>query len=409
MFFRKEVRIMKKYKKRQRGANVVKVGRFWYSDYSDPVSGERIFKSLRTQSKGEAERIVAERLYKRRRVAEGIDKPRPERNLAQLLEEYQDYIGNGNRRRASTVRHHKTVLRQFERFLDCEMSDDWHAMRLDDLDLRLFEAWQTWRLSCGRKPSSVNCERMVLNAVLNYAVKHGYLSENPCGMGRLEKLLEKDAPVRYLHSDQIEQMREVLKDTPDLLDFFEIAVGTGLRCGEILHLRWVEDVDWHTGHVRVQPQDAWQPKTKHSIRDVKMSPTVRDVLKSRFAERGTGIHVFGGDKPWSHDRVSRPFREAYRKAGITGRNLHSLRHSFGTCAIRSGIDLYTLSRLMGHASVETTQRYGKVTQAQLDAAIGKLSLDAVKPSVLPRNRSKLLRICEAQKSAERKSLVYNAQ
>ena len=73
----------RKYKNRARGAHVVKVGKVWYADYTDPLSKRRIYRSLRTQSKEEAERIVAERLYKRRRIAEGIDKPMPERTLGE--------------------------------------------------------------------------------------------------------------------------------------------------------------------------------------------------------------------------------------------------------------------------------------------------------------------------------------
>ncbi|MDT8379060.1 MAG: tyrosine-type recombinase/integrase [Desulfotignum sp.] len=68
----------------------------------------------------------------------------------------------------------------------------------------------------------------------------------------------------------------------------------------------------------------------------------------------------------------------YRKKGIKDRKfkLHALRHTFASRQIQKGVDLYTLSKLLGHANVSTTQIYLHLVQKDLDDAMRVLENDA---------------------------------
>jgi site-specific recombinase XerD len=56
--------------------------------------------------------------------------------------------------------------------------------------------------------------------------------------------------------------------------------------------------------------------------------------------------------------------------------LHALRHTFASRQIRKGVDLYTLSKLLGHANVSTTQMYAHLVQQNLDDAMRVLEGDS---------------------------------
>ena len=58
------------------------------------------------------------------------------------------------------------------------------------------------------------------------------------------------------------------------------------------------------------------------------------------------------------DTITHKFHEYYKEAGIEGANVHSLRKTFGSLLLQNGkADLYTVSKLLGHTSIRTTEKY----------------------------------------------------
>jgi len=107
-----------------------------------------------------------------------------------------------------------------------------------------------------------------------------------------------------------------------------------------------------------------------------------DGLKSRW------IHIRGGSspplpslledakvftlrgKPLKDIRTA--FENARRRAGIKNLTFHTLRHTFATRLVLSGIDLATVSKLLGHSSIQMTMRYSHPTPEALKNAVSKL-------------------------------------
>ena len=370
---------MVRYRKRQRGEGIVKVGRFWYRDYADPVTGQRVYKSLRTESKEDAEAAVRNERHERWQIAQGLRRDFPKRTLSQLFDEYMEHLGAT--RRANTVSNQVSVIRKFSRWLDDEMPA-WRSLPLTDVDLALFETWQKARIEQGIKPSSVNMECRTLSTVLGYAVRHGYVAQNPIGAGRLARLRFDKEPPRFLSVIEIAKMREVL--TGNMLDFFDTALQTGLRLSELTHLRW-SDVDFERAYIRVQPQGSeWQPKTRSSIRTIGMRDEVRKVLERRFEQHVGETYVFGGEKPWNRISVGNGFRSGYEKAGIKGCNVHTTRHTFASYAVLSGVSLLALSKILGHSNITTTQIYAHLTPEHLENAMQMIQFKPPKPRVVPK-------------------------
>jgi integrase len=83
--------------------------------------------------------------------------------------------------------------------------------------------------------------------------------------------------------------------------------------------------------------------------------------------------VFFNDKTKSHFQdVKNGFRAAAKSAGIRGVRFHDLRHTAATKMIEAGVDLVTVSRILGHASIQMTMRYAHPTPENMQRAVDKL-------------------------------------
>jgi integrase len=83
--------------------------------------------------------------------------------------------------------------------------------------------------------------------------------------------------------------------------------------------------------------------------------------------------VFGWSdgRPWTTGYVTHAFHLATVKAGVTDLHVHDLRHSAACRWRRAGVDIYTVSKLLRHASVVMSERYAHLSQGDLKAAVNK--------------------------------------
>jgi site-specific recombinase XerD len=78
----------------------------------------------------------------------------------------------------------------------------------------------------------------------------------------------------------------------------------------------------------------------------------------------------------SGEPVSRKFAYYLRRAGLIGFKLHSLRHSFATILLSRGVDLYTVSRLLGRSDIRTSMIFAKARMDTLKEAVDRLELNS---------------------------------
>lgn len=157
-----------------------------------------------------------------------------------------------------------------------------------------------------------------------------------------------------------------------------IELATGLRRCKLLGLKW-DDIDMKKGIIQVQRQMARVDaqveeaplKTKNSYRTVAISPQAVEVLKVQ-KEKTNDEYVFpspnGG--PISPDSVNNMLHRVLDRAGIPRVRFHDMRHTFATLALQNGVDIKTVSGMLGHFSAGfTLDTYAHVTTAaQKEAA-----------------------------------------
>ena len=210
---------------------------------------------------------------------------------------------------------------------------------------------------------------------MDFAVAQKIISENPCKAVALPKVEHKE--MQTIPAEQLQAFLKEAKET-GVYEMYYIELATGLRRGELLGLKWT-DVDWKNGIIKVRRSIARMNgeivestlKTKNSYRTVSISPQAIEVLKEQKAKTNDQ-YIFpspnGG--PISPDSVNNMLKRVLARAGIPKVRFHDLRHTFATIALQNGVDIKTVSGMLGHFSAGfTLDTYAHVTtSAQKEAA-----------------------------------------
>ena len=158
-------------------------------------------------------------------------------------------------------------------------------------------------------------------------------------------------------------------DLPALLSLY-----TGMRLGEVCALKW-SDIDWEKKTVTVrrtaQRTAVWKsssgkrtalmigaPKSKRSHRTLPVPDFLFALLKKDFlAATDADSYLFGKTGAAEPRTMQRHFQRLTRALGFSGVHFHTLRHSFATRLLELGIDIQTVSALLGHHSAKTTLEF----------------------------------------------------
>lgn len=251
--------------------------------------------------------------------------------------------------------------------------------KLSELDPLSFERHRQWRLKnklpgAKKVAAAATCNRdqAHLRAAMSRAVKWGMLDRNPLtGVSRAKEGRNKS--IRPLSVDEEKSLLALLQDSKTLerrrlKALLLLSIDTGCRRGEVFGLDW-RDVDFRTFSITVRGKGAKSGQT----REIPLSDRAVDALKTWKAYIGAEGLAFPGENGAKLDNVNTSWRALLRKAGIVGLRWHDLRHTFGTRLAMAGVPLPTIQRLMGHASITTTQRYLHATADDARQAIAKLT------------------------------------
>lgn len=194
------------------------------------------------------------------------------------------------------------------------------------------------------------------------------------------EILYQRAPQRVPVTMTQAEIGRLLAAVPGLREraAMEIAYAAGLRLNEVLHLK-LTDIDSQKMLIRVE-----QGKGKVD-RNVMLSASLLETLRAYWKERQPRGWLFPGHpstRPLNATVIQRAFKAAKQAAQIAKPvSFHSLRHSFATQLLESGVNVRTIQALLGHRSLGTTQRYMHVAGDYLRQT--RSPLDALK-QVAPR-------------------------
>ena len=228
----------------------------------------------------------------------------------------------------------------------------------------------------GLAPKTVRNIHQMIGSAYNLAIEQKLVTRNPTQGCALPKVEHKE--MKTLTADQLSAFFQEAKDS-GVYELYYLDLATGLRRGELLGLKWA-DVDLDRGVLKIQRAISRQNgkvveaplKTKNAYRTLPLSADAISVLKMQKCKVGNSEWVFpspaGG--PMSPDSVLHMLQRVLKRAGLPRIRFHDLRHTFATMALQNGVDVKTVSSMLGHYSAGfTLDTYAHVTtDAQLKAA-----------------------------------------
>ena len=232
----------------------------------------------------------------------------------------------------------------------------------------------------GLSPKTIRGIHMMLHSALEQAVKEELIKKNPTNDCNPPKVEKKE--MKVIKPEQIGAYLQAAANR-NVLPMFYLELTSGLRRGELLALLWTDlNLDRHTisvsksvlgrnGELKVSA-----PKTRHSIRTVVVPQQTVDLLIQEHNLHPDNPYMFPSPVTgtmYHPDAATRIHRKLLKEAGIEHIRFHDLRHTFATLALQNGVDVKTLSGMLGHySSGFTLDTYTHITDRMQQEAAEKV-------------------------------------
>jgi integrase len=277
----------------------------------------------------------------------------------------------------------------------------WLEKPMMSIDAPLIEKWRADRKGLGTQPVTINRKLQRLHAVLAKAVDRKAIPRHPF-VGLKPLKCDRTGRVRFLDEEEEKRLRDALlareqeqraerqrynqhckarglpllairseEYTDHLRPIVLLALNTGLRRGEIFHLRWA-DINLNTKWLKVAGMTS---KNKQS-RQIPLNIEAMNILDGWLQQRGTATstaYVFPGiaDKPLT--TITTAWRGVRAVADLEDFHFHDLRHHFASRLVQSGVDLNSVRELLGHAEITMALRYAHLAPGGLATAVEKIA------------------------------------
>lgn len=339
---------------------IYKRGNVFWIRYAG-LDGRTVFESSGSDSFKKAEALYVQR---KNSIQEG---KQPEiikiknHTFNQLITEYSKWT-----QRQRSFKQKANVISQ--------LADTFGNIPLRRFNTMLVEQYQTERLQKGNKPATINRHIATIKHIFTKAVDWNMVEEETLKRIRKVKLLEENnRRLRFLSKEECQALISHCQGNTKAIVI--TALNTGCRKGEILSLKW-DNVDLKHGFLLLDV-------TKNGERrEIPINDTLRHTLQG-LTRRLDVPYVFHDAVTGKHyGDVKRSFNTALRRSGIKDFHFHDLRHTFASHLVMAGVDITTVSRLLGHKSLAMTLRYSHLAPEHMTKAVDLLdSTINVKPTI----------------------------
>jgi integrase len=332
---------------------IYKRGNVWWIRYTG-IDGKQKRESVGKNYKNAVTKL-AQRQTEVKNGQEPEVKRVPNYSFTDLAERYRAWIEG--RQKSAKVKG----------YIIGQLNSKYATLSLRRFNTALVEQLQTDLINLKYKAASNNKVLNVLKHMFRKAVDWEMVeTETLKRVGKVALLKDDSKRLRYLTKEECQGLIKAC--SIHLKPIVIAALNTGMRRGEILSLKW-EQVDLVHGFILLN-------RTKNGERrEIPINETLKATLKE-LPSRFLGGYVFGEivekesmKSCIPYQDVKRSFNTALRKACIMDFHFHDLRHTFASHLIMAGVDITTVSKLLGHKSLAMTLRYSHLAPSHMVKAV----------------------------------------
>lgn len=262
---------------------------------------------------------------------------------------------------------------RYENLINTHIIPELGGLKLSDINATTINGFLNDKLMKGRldgsgglSPSYVRSISLVITSALNYAVTEGYMQAFKNKINK-PNITKSELPILSLENQKVLEQHIKSELTPTSIGIL-ISLYTGLRIGEICALCW-NDINLNTRTIYVRHTVSRiksaggdnktelildEPKTASSKRVVPIPSPLFYALVD-FRKDATSLYVVSSTDSFVSPRTyDARFHRILNDCNLEDLNYHGLRHTFATRCIEAGVDVKSLSEILGHANVSIT-------------------------------------------------------
>lgn len=263
--------------------------------------------------------------------------------------------------------HAKLHLRSYSDIETCmrrHIVPRWGKMRLTEINSRAVAQWLSEKGAEGLAPATVEKLRVVFGRSFELGSRWDVpgCDKNPA-RGIPRKPLN-NARERFLSAAEAARLRIAVAESknPQLQHIAGLLLLTGARLRELLDAKW-ENVDLERKSWLIPTSKTGKP------RHVPLSAAAVAIVEALPRYKNCPWLIPNPDTLKPFVSIKHGWQEAIKRAKLPGLRLHDLRHSAASFMVNSGVDLFAVGKVLGHASYQSTQRYSHLANDTLRAAV----------------------------------------
>lgn len=243
-----------------------------------------------------------------------------------------------------------------------------------------------------------------LKTLLNRAIRQEIIAVNP--FIRYKIAVKQDTDRTFLELHEVKTLNETQCNCePQIRQAFLFSCFTGLRFSDVITLK--------KAHIQIEKDKEGKPFHTLVIRPIKTTRTSGQLLKAPLSEQAVKILADVKSNRKSQlvfdalpeKNVVNSWLKKWADAAEIKKNLHfhAARHTFATLCLTSGIDIYTVSKLLGHTRIDATQIYAKIIDEKKQQEVQKF------PAFMERSKEVLLAESKKKKTTIKKSVIVKTK
>lgn len=272
-----------------------------------------------------------------------------------MINAYRDYLLKVKGYSYNTIQSYIKDISAFATWAKQHKEDArWSTIERADIDAYIIQQYDE-----GKKPSTTNRQLSAISSLYRYFQREGLEVDNPCKYESRRKVGES-----IPNTISPNELSCAYHNSQGAAKFMiGLLATTGIRLQEMLDLRW-EDINFEENSLRIHGKGNKERKvytTEEVLSEAKQSKKYCIPTNKMFfiSQRNARTIIWEALKPFSKAKQLSP---------------HAIRHTYATELAKKGENVVTISKILGHSSIKTTQKYIDMTQVEIQRAASTINM-----------------------------------